>query len=300
MPRTIWKPDPRWKDDPQWNNPSHLRGCAEEWHYERIRRTWSIPLYIHPASPTDGVRCLSFRDIFCRNTGRRLHQLTPDDCRIFCWKDCAIYGNLDIARYDTHKLLDFVYRQWFPQRAQDKDVSDRSFFAKLMCFDDPADWNLQEILRFHEVLCKKLCELEKEIPDTMPINPFQARGWEAEPKVAEYKLRDTFPVVFIVVEPGWQERGVLLVWKSKDDASRHNCEEGGEVTAYDGNDSGDLGQACVFRCPLKRAMQFVVSTDPERAKQRREYNELLEETLGEVEDDHDVTAPGPSARSQEC
>ena len=168
-----------------------------------------------------------------------------------------------------------------------------------MCFTDPTDWTLQEILRFHALLCKKLCELEKEIPDTMPIDPFQAFAYKAQPEVAEYKLRHTFPVVFIVVDSGWQERGVLLVWKSKDDASRHNCEEGGEVAVYDGSDSGDLGQACVFRCPLKRAMQFVVSTDPERAKQRREYNELLEETLGEVEDDHDVTGPGPSARSQE-
>jgi hypothetical protein len=154
-----------------------------------------------------------------------------------------------------------------------------------MCFWGGHKATLQEILRFHVVLCTKLYELEKEIPDTMPIDPFKSRDDRAQPCIASYKLRDTFLVVFIVVDVGWEEHGVLLVWRSKDDASRHNCEEGGEVAAYDSSDGDDLGKACVFRCPLKRAMQFVVSTDPERATRRREYNEVLEETLGEVGDD---------------
>jgi hypothetical protein len=73
----------------------------------------------------------------------------------------------------------------------------------------------------------------------------------------------------------------LLIWKSEDDASKHNCEESREITGYNGSDGGNFGQACVFRCPLKRGMQLIVSTDPERAKQRAKYNEVLEETLGE-------------------
>lgn len=44
---------------------------------------------------------------------------------------------------------------------------------------------------------------------------------------------------------------------------------------------------CLFRCPLKRAMQLIVSTDPKRAKGRAEYNEMFEETIVEDTDDDD-------------
>ncbi|KAF6223559.1 hypothetical protein HO133_000402 [Letharia lupina] len=286
MPRTVWKQtDPRLKDDPQWNNPSYLRACAEEAHYEPQRNAFHIPLYIHPASPTDAARRLDFRDHFNRSVARRLDQLSPDDGRAFCWKDCAIYGNGGLTGKDHVALLDDVYREWFPHRAQDKDVSEGSFFGKFMRFTPPVG-TLQEIVRFHAALCEKLCELEKEIPDTKPVDPCEVRPGQAR-SVAEYKLRETFSMAFIVLDTGWQERGVLLAWRSEDLASRYSCEEGGEITGYDGSDGGDLGQTCVFRCPLKRAMQLIVSADPERAKRRAEYNEMLEETLGEDDDDDD-------------
>jgi hypothetical protein len=285
MPRTVRELDQQVKDDLRWNNPSHLRAFAEESHYERQRNAFVIPLCIHPASSTDAAHRLDFRDHFNISVAKQLDQLTPDDCRAFCWKDCAIYSNAGLTLTDRLALLDNVYREWFPHRAQDKDVRDGSFFGKLMCFTRPTVGTPQEILRFHEVLCEKLCELEEKIPDTMPIDPCQVRPDQARPVLAEYKLRGTFSVVFIVLDARWQERGVLLVWKSEDDASKHNCEEDGEITGYDGSDGGDLGQACVFRCPLKRAMQLIVSTDLERAKRRAEYNEILEETLGKDDDD---------------
>jgi hypothetical protein len=294
MPRTVWRQDPSFGPDSKWNSPSHLRACAEEFHHERQRRAWFIPTRISPAVPTDPAfptdtaRVLSFRDFNSIPTGRSLHNLRPDDCRVFCWKDCVIYCNPQVARHDGHALLDMVYREWFPNRAQYQDISHGSFFANLMSFTEPAEWTLKIILCFHEVLCEKLCELEKEIPETVPVNPHLALSYrlQLQPEVAEYRLRDTFSVVFIVVDIGWRERGVLLVWKSKDDALRHNCEEDEEVTVYNGSDSGDLGQACVFRCPLKRAMQFIVSTDLERAKPQREYNEMLQEMLGDADDDN--------------
>ena len=121
MPRTVWEPDPRFSHTPNWNNPSHLRGCAEEFHHDRLYRTWTIPLHIHPATSSDADRGLIFRDIFCRNVGRQLDKLTPDDCRVFCWKDCAIYGNTNYTGAEPIKLFNFIYRQWFPNRAQDKD-----------------------------------------------------------------------------------------------------------------------------------------------------------------------------------
>jgi hypothetical protein len=70
-----------------------------------------------------------------------------------------------------------------------------------MCFMCAAIGTPQEILRFfHEVLCEKLRELEKEIPDTMPIDPCQVWPDQAWPVVAEYKLREMFSVVFIVLD----------------------------------------------------------------------------------------------------
>ena len=178
------------------------------------------------------------------------------------------------------RCFDDVYREWFPHRAQDKDVSEGSFFEKFMRFTSAAG-TLREIVRFHAVLCEKLWELEREISDRKPVDHCAVRPGQSAQSAAEYKLREMFSAAFIVLDTGWQARSVLLVWRSEDLASRYNCEEGGEITGYDGSDGGDLGQSCVFRCPLKRAMQLIVSTDPERATRRAEYNEMVEEMLGE-------------------
>lgn len=88
---------------------------------------------------------------------------------------------------------------------------------------------------------------------------------------------------------------MLLVWRSEDLASRYNCKESGDITAYD---CGDLGQTCVDRCPFKRAMQLIVLTDPERAKRRVEYNEILAEKFGEDYDgDEERSRSNPSTKA---
>ncbi|KAA8644953.1 hypothetical protein EYZ11_008165 [Aspergillus tanneri] len=263
------------------DNPSYLRGCAEENHYESLQRHFAMPLRIQPAS-TDTACVFEFLDLFHQRRVRQLTQLTPDDCRLFCWKDCAIYSKNKLPLSDSLSLLDNIYREWFPHRAADNDVSDGSFFAKYMYFAQDTAGTLQDILHFHQVLCEKLRELEREMPPTLPINPCHVFVGQPKPRVAEYKLRESFSLVFIVLDAGWQEQGVLLVWRSQDDALKYNCNEDREITGY--NNGGNLGQACVFRCPLKRAMQLIVSTDPERAKQQVEYNEVFEENLGEVND----------------
>lgn len=275
MPRTIWEPEGfHCEENPEYSSPSFLRGCIEETHYEHQRKAFHLPLRIHPAS-TDADRQLDFRDYGDRNVARYLSQLNPDDCRLFCWKDCAIYGNAGLTASDHFALLDKVYQEWFPHRAEDKDVSDGSFFGKFMRFVQPA--NMEEILCFHRVLCDKLQSLEKDVED----KPFPS---DLRPKktrrVGAFKLRETFSIVFIVLDAGWQEHGVLLVWMNKDVAKTYCSKEGGEISGYVYGDAGDLGDACVFRCPLERAMQIVVSQDPERAQHRTEYNEVLEETLG--------------------
>lgn len=208
---------------------------------------------------------------------RQFGKLKPDDCNPFCWKDCAIFGNVGVTGADHFTLMDRVYREWYPHRAEDKDVSDGSFFAKFMRFIPPVE-KLEEMLRFHRSLCEKLQSLEKDfvdkpLPGEVHPNPIR--------RVGAYKLRETFSLVFIVFDGGWQEHGVLLVWKNGDVAKRYNCTEGPDITRYDCSEDGDMGEACVFRCrSLERAMQIVVSRDRERAQNRTEYNELLEETLG--------------------
>ena len=269
MPRTVWQPDPRWKDDPRWNNPSHLRACAEEAHYEPQRKAFHIPLYIRPDPQVQ--------------TAYQVPHISPKDCRDFCWKDCVIYGNAGLTTSDHYALLEEVYREWYPHRAEDKDVSDGNFFAKFMRLIPPAT-NLMQIVRFHEALCDKLSSLVPEIEDLEPAIPYAVPPKEETRRVGAYKLRETIFDVCIVINAGWQEQGVLLVWKNDDVAKKYNCSEVGEVQAYDIDAADGLGDACVFRCPLKRAMQMVVSQDPVRAQKRAEYNEMLEETLGEAED----------------
>ena len=196
-------------------------------------------------------------------------------------------------------LLDEVYNQWYPHRAEDKDISDGSFFGKFMRFTSEVRVTVGHIAHFHQLLCGKLKELEGQIPLEVPVDPSAVRlDYQKPPKLADYKMRETFDRVFVVLDDtAWRQRGVLLVWENERDAGRHNCKtrnEYDDVLDIDGNGremqiSQEYGngenvpgaEVFMFRCPLKRAMQIVVSTDPERARGRREWNEMLEEMLGE-------------------
>ena len=141
--------------------------------------------------------------------------------------------------------------------------------------------------------------MEGQIPLEVPVDPCAVRLPDQKgPKLAEYKLRETFDRVFIVLDDtAWRQRGVLLVWATERDAERHNCKtrnghyndldsdgEGREMQIsqeFDNDENLSGAEVCMFRCPLKRAMQIIVSTDPERALRRSEWNEMLEEMLGE-------------------
>ncbi len=152
-------------DEPKWQSTSHLRGIAEEDHYERQRKVFHIPLYVRPARESSiASRQVEFRDFFGKTVARCVEDLTPDDCRLFCWKDCAIYGNGALDGSDHIVLLDKVYREWFPPRDRAEDLSAGSFFAKFMHFV-PEEASLQDILDFHCVLCERLVALEK--PNTV-------------------------------------------------------------------------------------------------------------------------------------
>ena len=209
-------------------------------------------------------------------------------------------------------LLDEVYSEWYPHRAEDKDVSEGSFFGKFMRFVSPTSdksvgVGVGDVAHFHSLLCGRLKDVEGQISRKVPVDPCAVKlvdggNDEMVPKMAEYKLRETFDKVFIVLDnPAWQQQGVLLVWARESDAERHNCfsstkkDENGNGDgdargvqisrewSEDGNDDTKTldAQICIFRCPLKRAIQIVVSTDPQRAARRGEWNQMLEEMLGE-------------------
>ena len=196
-------------------------------------------------------------------------------------------------------LLDEVYHEWYPHRAEDKDVSDGSFFGRFIRMISETRVRIDDIAHFHRLLCGKLKELEAQIPREVPVDPCAVRLDDQKGQnLAEYKLRETFDRVFVVLDDTeWRQRGVLLVWASERDAERHDCmirNDHEKDVDFDGHgqkmrisqeyddDANSSGaEVCMFRCPLKRAMQLVVSTDPERAAKRREWNEMLEEMLGE-------------------
>ena len=200
-------------------------------------------------------------------------------------------------------LLDEVYNEWYPHRAEDKDISHGTFFGKFMRFTSKMRVSVGHIAHFHKLLCGKLKELEGQIPLEVPVDPCAVKSDDQKgPKLAEYKLRKTFDRVFIVLDDtAWRQRGVLLVWANKRDAERHKFRiRDGRDNDVDGDGDGDGdgremrisqehdndenltgAEMCMFRCPLKRAMQIVVSTDPNRTARRGEWNEMLEEMLGE-------------------
>ena len=297
MPRTTCIIPDSWKDDPQYNNPSFLRAWVEEEHHERERKGYALELRIYPEEAmhshqgvllprSDGLS----HDDSERKLPRLQRRVSPStfahDPRSFFWKDCAIYGNQtgpDLTSLSYYDLLDQVYREWFPHRAEDKDVSDGAFFGKFMRFYPPIK-TLDFAIRFHLRLCDFLRSLEDQgVWDNHDPRLFRGRE---PPRGDPYKLRETFSSVFIVIDQGWQENGVILVWKNEDLAVKHGCLEDGEIKRRTSTDTAcDLGDASVFHCPLKRAMQLVVSQDPYRAQKRREYNEHLEETLGDPEDE---------------
>ena len=65
---------------------------------------------------------------------------------------------------------------------------------------------LDQIRRFHHVLCERLQSLKKNIGKRQRSSSSEVRL--EEPLRGEaYKLRDTLPIVFIVLDGDWQEHG---------------------------------------------------------------------------------------------
>lgn len=355
MPRTIWRQaDPRLASNPQFSSESYRRACAEEHHYEILRKAYSIPLYVYPPYTTvssDGqaipspvshhdcpplnaqsTRPIAIRDPFTnQNRSRTLAVLTGsssdrwapasadpgrdgngepgstsgatanDDLRLFRWKDVIIYVNTGVQAKDHIRLLDQIYREWFPHRAEDKDVSDGAFWGLLVRFTPPGVLRpdpgsslgqsqgqgeqqglvgfvgIKGLWEWHAALVEELQDLEEEEGEEVTEGSLE--------EASSSGLRQTLQNVLVLLDGDWQREGVLLVWKDAETAKRYGCVAGSSsgVEEYDAGEGWQPG--CVFRCSLKRAMQMTVSRDPYRTKGRSEWNELLGETLGDGDAD---------------
>ena len=135
-----------------------------------------------------------------------------------------------------------------------------------------------EIVSFHVRLCERLRPLQADVPEPKSVRvkgaPPMRRGL--------YRRRDKFFDVFMIIDDApWEEQDVLFVCKDEETARAYGVTEAAENGSnQDKLDIGVLSPTCVFRLPLKQAMQAVFSTNDDRRKKRREYNAYFEETLG--------------------
>ena len=229
-------------------------------------------------------------------TGEATTNNNNDDLRLFRWKDVVIYANTGIQVKDHVRLLDQIYREWFPHRAEDKDVSDGAFWALLVRFTPPGvlrplpgslsdqsqgQGEQQSLVGFVGV--KGLWEWHAAL-----VEKLQGLEEEEEEEASSSGLRQTFQNVLVLIDGDWQREGVLLVWKDVETAKGYGSIAGGSSSDVEEYDAGEGWQpGCVFRCSLKRAMQITVSRDPYRTKGKSEWNELLGETLGDEDGDAD-------------
>ncbi|KAF2667858.1 hypothetical protein BT63DRAFT_426711 [Microthyrium microscopicum] len=262
--------------DLEWHRIS-----AEEEHYEHEERWFTHPVIIHSASsPTDLDRHVWARAHWQNGTNWRLGSPAPDDVRPFCHKDCAFYNNKKAWSDQRPELYKAIYEEWLPHRARDRSFYDGNFFGKPLKIDeDDKVWPLEDFVSFHQALCGSLAAVELPSISYHPRFPPSQSGR----MMRTFEMRETFSYVFIVLDGEWKEDGVILVWMNGAYAAKHGCVEDGDVRLLANDEL--LGEARAFRCPLKRAMQLVVSTDPNRAKKRRVWSHCFDKFMGDSEFD---------------
>lgn len=305
MPRTIYGPGAN--EAAFDRNEANHRADAESSHWRqqarsinepfgvmrRITETTEIPTTNDADRP---VRWQPFDTL--EITTKTLGQLEPEDSRTFCFKDTALYI---VARTQSRpswrrQLYETIYRRWFPNRAEDTDLSHGNFFCKIMTYhrderngEEVPPTSLSEVLSFHTTLCAKLRELIPELPLDVPRRRWVSPERSLILPPAVYKLRPTFEECFVVVRGEWDEhcfatqknrdRGVVIVFRRAEDAEKHGCGEDDERGIREITDE-DLGEARAFRCSsLEIAMQIVLATDARRSGRGSEWHGLYEEWL---------------------
>lgn len=275
MPRTIWNHDRLGSD-----SDSDVRNDAEQVHWSQQERSFRDPLYVYPPQLHWLPRSTT------KWAKKPIEELVPEDCRRFCFKDCAVYA---VCQGGTNKwwrqqLHDKIYRYWFPSRSEDTDISHGSFFCNYLefakNFKSTTPPSVKEVLDFHSKLCEKLHTSIPSLAKDVPLRPYTTVEGSMLLPATVYKLRPTFKECFIVIEaeygdhsidgPPTKDKGVILVWENEEKANRHGCMVDREQ-GISKEDCGDLGQARAFRCSsLEQAMELVLSTEPGRGFTKRE------------------------------
>lgn len=239
-------------DSPPLSPASKIRQSWDEHHYKSRD---------HELLSSDVVRYKDETDneiVFERPRSSTKHtipvqELRPDDCRLYCFRDCVLYFNCHPPPQATtaDRLGQTVWTEWFPHRDMDRDVADGNFFCRYMRLSPHR--KLAGIIDFHQTLCERLRSQEasierKEVPTTL----------EVEQEVP-FRLRPTFSSIFVVVgETDWKQHGVLVAYKDASVTTSHDFRKQFTVSPI-------LGTEWVnFRCPLEVAMHFIVSQYPDR------------------------------------
>ncbi|KAL9032321.1 MAG: hypothetical protein Q9180_006569 [Flavoplaca navasiana] len=286
-------------------DPYRLRAIVEQYHYETVRKIFALPpelsLPMQSSSSKEEEqlsRVLSFRGYHSnQSTGRHLSMLKPDDAKIFCWKDCAVYGiHTDsagqVGSIDTYGLLERGYRTWFPRRSMDRDVDDGNFWGIpvwLQLYDNKFQKNigrseerrnsepqaeelgdLAQVWSFHEMFCEQLQGLAANIDQS---------------KAGKWELRQSSTEVVMIVDVRWEEKGVRLTWKANP-VEHYAGFATHELAMVEQNAQGGFWE---LHCSLERAIRIVASRDPERRGGRWEaWNHQFEETLVDEDDDEGI------------
>lgn len=144
---------------------------------------------------------------------------------------------------DQFALLDQMYEEWVPHRARDKDFADDTFFGKFMRFVPAVPKKIEDILCFHRTLCERIRSVENVIPDREHF-PSYALKLEKVRRERAFQLRTSFLSIFLVLNAGWEEHGVLVVCGSEKCVRDLNIEESqGEIARYEVDDRSNLGEA---------------------------------------------------------
>ena len=111
-----------------------LRHSWESFHYNERQREFDYPIRVKPTTHTYEVALKFYRSQTVLT--KLLEDLEPDDYQRFCFRDCMMYQNSREADklLLTSRLVDGVWREWFPRRDVDRDVADSNSFCDFARF----------------------------------------------------------------------------------------------------------------------------------------------------------------------
>ena len=194
--------------DLRWIFSSYFRDCAEKFYYEILRKVIYFPFTIYSISllycntslfPSQQLsRSLDFRSYNSNQSCvSRIFYLSLEQNRIFCWKNCTVYGlEPALIEIDSFDIFDREYRVWFPRRASNRDISNRSFWKIYLLFQLSEDGTASKIWKFYQIFCEQLKILAREIKTST---------------IKNWKIRDSFEEIVMLIHKSWKNNRIRLV-----------------------------------------------------------------------------------------